>query len=183
VTHVCPWWLAYSFDNRLRRLFHKPERILAGLLKEGDTALDVGCGMGFFSIAMAALVGSRGRVVAVDLQSRMLEALRARAARAGVLDRITTQLAAETDLGVRDPVDFALASWMLHEVPDPERLLRQVHDALKPGAAFLVTEPRLHVSGRAFEASLALATKTGFRIHPAPEVAFSRAAVLRRAQV
>jgi len=178
--HVCPWWFAYSFDNPLRRLFHPPERLLAGLLKPGDCALDVGCGMGFFSIAMARMVGPGGRVIAVDLQERMLETLRVRAERAGVRDRITTQRAGETDLGVSDPVDFALASWMLHEVPDPERLLRQVQALLKPGAAFLVTEPRLHVSGRAFEASLERAGRTGFTIERAPNVAFSRAVVLRR---
>ena len=180
--HVCPWWFAYSFDNPLRRLFHPPERLLAGLLKPGDCALDVGCGMGFFSIAMARMVGPGGRVIAVDLQERMLETLRVRAERAGVRDRITTQRAGETDLGVSDPVDFALASWMLHEVPDQERLLRQVHALLRPGAAFLVTEPRLHVSGRTFEASRALAAQVGFAIQSGPDVAFSRAVLLRPRQ-
>jgi len=177
--HVCPWWLAYSFDNPLRRLFHKPERILEGLLKPGDSALDVGCGMGFFSIAMARIVGPSGRVLAVDLQERMLETLRARAARAGVLERVTTHRASKTDLGSHDPVDFALASWMVHEVPDRERLLRQLHGLLKPGAAFLLIEPRGHVSARLFENETALAASVGFVIQPGPNVAFSRSVLLR----
>jgi ubiquinone/menaquinone biosynthesis C-methylase UbiE len=131
---------------------------------------------------MARMVGPGGRVIAVDLQEKMLDTLRGRAARAGVLDRITTQRAGETDLGVSGPVDFALASWMLHEVPDQERLLRQVHALLRPGAAFLVTEPKLHVSGRTFEASRALAAQVGFAIQSGPDVAFSRAVLLRPRQ-
>jgi hypothetical protein len=34
--HVCPWWLAYTFDNPLRRLLHNPEKLLAGLVEEGQ---------------------------------------------------------------------------------------------------------------------------------------------------
>ena len=54
---VCPWWLGYFIDNRLRRLIHDPARIVAPYIRPGMTALDVGCGMGLFSIAMAGLVG------------------------------------------------------------------------------------------------------------------------------
>ena len=48
--HVCPWWLAYTFDNPLRRLVHNPEKMLQKFIKEGDTVVDIGCGMGYFSI-------------------------------------------------------------------------------------------------------------------------------------
>jgi 2-polyprenyl-3-methyl-5-hydroxy-6-metoxy-1,4-benzoquinol methylase len=47
--HICPWWLAYTFDNRFRHLFHNPEKMLGSYVSKGMTALDVGCGMGFFS--------------------------------------------------------------------------------------------------------------------------------------
>jgi len=54
--HTCPWWGGYLIDNRLRRLLHNPERILAAYLQPGMTVMDFGCGMGFFSIAMAGMV-------------------------------------------------------------------------------------------------------------------------------
>ena len=73
--HVCPWWGGYFIDNRLRRLLHRPETILKPYVQAGMTALDFGCGMGFFSIAMATLVGEQGHVISVDLQSRMLQTL------------------------------------------------------------------------------------------------------------
>ena len=46
--HICPWWAAYTFDNRLRYFFHNPKKILAQYVTKGMTVLDVGCGMGFF---------------------------------------------------------------------------------------------------------------------------------------
>ena len=74
----------YFIDNRFRRLLHQPEKILAAYLQPGMTAMDFGCGMGFFSIPMAKLVEASGTVIAVDLQSQMLRTLRKRAEKAGV---------------------------------------------------------------------------------------------------
>jgi ubiquinone/menaquinone biosynthesis C-methylase UbiE len=87
--HLCPWWLGYTFDNRLRRLFHNPQKILGTYIQPGATVADIGCGMGFFSIGMARIVGENGKVIAADLQKKMLDILMKRAARAGVANRIT----------------------------------------------------------------------------------------------
>ena len=81
--HVCPWWLGYFIDNPLRRLIHNPEKIVGPYVKPGMTVMDVGCGMGLFSIGMARMVGDGGLVIAVDLQQKMLDGLQKRAKRAG----------------------------------------------------------------------------------------------------
>ena len=81
--HVCPWWGGYFIDNWLRRWIHNPATILAPFVRPDMTAMDFGCGMGMFSIAMAQLVGSKGRVIAVDLQQAMLDVLQKRARKAG----------------------------------------------------------------------------------------------------
>jgi ubiquinone/menaquinone biosynthesis C-methylase UbiE len=65
---LCPAWLSFTLTNVLRRLAHDPVAILGPFLKEGDTAVDVGSGPGFFSVPMARMVGERGLVVAVDIQ-------------------------------------------------------------------------------------------------------------------
>ncbi len=100
---VCPWWLCATFDNPLRRLIHNPERILCELVRSGDTALDLGCGMGVFSIPLARLVGPSGKVICVDLQEQMLAGVRRRAERAGVAQRIPSCTRPEpTGIGLDD---------------------------------------------------------------------------------
>src|SRR5512146_115103 len=107
--HTCPWWFAYTFDNRLRRLLHDPAEILGGLAHAGDTVVDVGCGLGYFTIALADLVGPHGRVIAVDLQSEMLKRARRRAARRGLLERIDFHQCTPERIGLSMRVDFVLA--------------------------------------------------------------------------
>ena len=70
---VCPSWLAFVLNNPLRKLLQNPEKILKGLVQEGQTAVDLGCGPGFFTLPLARMVGESGRVIAVDLQSKMLD--------------------------------------------------------------------------------------------------------------
>ena len=57
------------------------------------TVLEPGSGMGFFTLDLANLVGASGRIIAIDIQARMLERLKSRAAKAGLLDRIDVRLA------------------------------------------------------------------------------------------
>lgn len=180
---VCPWWVCPTFDNPLRRLIHDPERILAGLVQPGDTALDLGCGMGYFSVALARLVGPEGKVICVDLQERMLAGVRRRAERAGVVERIRLHRAEPGRLGLEEPVDFALAFWMLHEVPDQVSFLAEVRACLKPGARLLVVEPRGHVGEAAFEHSVAIARAAGLLPIAQPVVAWSRAVLFRVAAI
>lgn len=179
-SHTCPWWLIGSFDNPLRRLLHRPERILARLVQEGQTVLDVGPGMGYFTLPLARMVGPNGTVIAADLQPQMLAGLRRRAERAGLASRIQLHRSQPDQLGVDTPVDFALAFWMLHEVRDPTAFLGQIHAVLKPGARLLVVEPILHVSEQTFTREIQTAAAQGFRPSPGPSVRLSRSSLLMK---
>ena len=180
MSHVCPWWFAYTFDNPLRRLLHPPERVLEGLVTPGMTALDVGCGIGHFSLGMARLVGPGGRVIAVDLQERALAAVRRRAVRAGLADRVSTHRAEAGRIGVEGPADFALAFWMVHETPSQVDFLGELAGIIRPGGRLLVAEPVFHVSGRDFEGTLEAAALAGFAIDGAPRIRASHAVLLAR---
>ena len=181
VDHVCPWWGGYFIDNRFRRLLHKPEKILASYLQPGMTGMDFGCGMGFFSIAMAKMVGGSGCVFAVDVQQKMLDALQKRAKQAGVADRIRTHQCARDSVGTNEPVDFILAFWAAHEVPDIRGVLTELHRCLVCGGSLLLVEPRGHVSARAFGEMIAIAQDVGLRLAHKPPIRLSRAATFSKA--
>ncbi len=178
--HTCPWWLGYALASPFRRIMHEPETILAPHIREGITAVDLGSGMGFFSLAMARLVGEQGKVICVDLQQEMLDALQKRAERAGLAGRIRLQRAAQDDIHATGPVDFALAFWMAHEVDDVRKFLGQVFSALRPSGSALLVEPRIHVSNREFQRIIANARDAGFTVEDAPLVRISRSAILRK---
>jgi ubiquinone/menaquinone biosynthesis C-methylase UbiE len=176
--HVCPWWLCWTFDNFIRKVFHNPYRILSSYIRNGDTVVDVGCGMGYFSIPMAQMVGQNGKVVAVDLQKKMLEKLTIRAEKGGVIDRIITIPASQTSLEVQTKADFVLAFWMVHEVPDRKRFLSEINGLLKKGGKLLIVEPRIHVSKKSFQETLTIAEQVGFRRLASPKIFISYACLL-----
>jgi len=72
---VCPAWLGHFLANPIRKLIHPPQKILSPYVREGMTVLDIGCGMGFFRISLAQMVGPNGKVIWVDMQEKMLQLL------------------------------------------------------------------------------------------------------------
>ena len=106
-------------------------------IKEDWTVLDAGPGMGYFTIAIAKLVGPSGKVIAADLQRHMLDAIYRRAVRAEVQDRIILHQTKPDEIGLTETVDFCLAFWMVHEVIDRKRFLSQIASILKSGGTML----------------------------------------------
>lgn len=174
---VCPWWFAYTFDNRFRRIFHNPEHITGPFIKPGMTTMDIGCGMGYFSLGMAGQVGENGRVLAVDLQQQMLNNMIKRATHAGLAERITPIKCTADQLGVSDPVDFVLTFWMVHEIPDKQDFLQQVYNTLKPGGKYLLVEPKIHTGAKYFEEMIGYCTLAGFKEQATSNISLSRAQV------
>ena len=178
---VCPVSLACGLDNRFRRWFQNPEKILAPFIQKGMTVMDMGCGPGFFTIALAGLVGESGRVIAVDLQEGMLQKLGKKIKGTELEKRITLHKCEADRINLSAQVDFALAFYMIHEVPDQERLFKDMLGLLKPGGRFLIVEPKLfHVSKKAFENTIDNAGAAGFDVNGGPGMLFSMSAILKK---
>ena len=176
--HVCPWWLAYTFDNPLRRLIHNPNDIFSGYVKEGMTVMDVGCGMGHFTLGLAELVGDNGQVIAVDLQQEMLDITLKRSTKKELAHRIILHRAQPTSIGVTTPVDLILAFWMVHETPDPEKFFAETVSILKSTGKIIYTEPAFHVSDKQYRKILSAAQKSGLKKPQDLKIAFSRPTLL-----
>jgi SAM-dependent methyltransferase len=182
---VCPWWIGYLLASPVRRILYQPSKVLGPYVRPGMTVLEPGPGMGFFTLELAHLVGASGRVVAVDIQPRMLAALKRRAARARVLDRLDARLATPDSLGLSDldgAVDFTLVFAVVHELPSAGDFFLEAARASKPGAQLLLVEPGGHVSASVFEGELRAAKEAGFTLVESPSLCRSHAALLEKSQ-
>jgi cyclopropane fatty-acyl-phospholipid synthase-like methyltransferase len=161
-----------------------PASIVGPYVKPGMTILEPGPGMGFFTLEMAKRLGGSGSVIAVDVQSRMLDSLALRAAKAGVAPRIEPRLATSDSLGISDVagrVDFVLAFAVVHEMPSAERFFAEAAQAMKPGALMLFAEPRGHIKPDTWASELAAAAKAGLQRKAEPQIRRSLAALLEKA--
>jgi ubiquinone/menaquinone biosynthesis C-methylase UbiE len=184
--NICPWWLGYFLASPIRKFGQNPVRILEPYVKQGMTTFDVGPGMGFFTLPMARMVGASGRVIAIDIQPKMLNSLRRRATRAGLAERVETRVCSESSLGIDDlmgKIDFALTFAVLHELPDIAQTITEIHRALKPNGQLLIAEPKGHVKMPAFSETMKIVTGCGFELVDTPTVPRSHAALVKRATV
>jgi ubiquinone/menaquinone biosynthesis C-methylase UbiE len=173
-SRICSWKIAFALDNPIRRLIHNPKKILGGYIEPGQTVLDLGCGPGTFSLAMAKMVGESGKVIAVDVQEEMLQLVREKAAQQGLESRIVTHKSDLDRIGISEMVDFALAFYMVHEVTNAEAFLKEIVSVLKPKGKLLIVEPKMHVSATAFEKTIHVARHAGLSPISEPKIRFSR---------
>ena len=177
--------MGYLLASPLRKLLEPPGRILEGYVRSGMTVMDVGSGMGFFTLEMARLVGEDGHVIAIDLQPRMIASLERRAARAGLARRITTRVCGSESLDIEDltgQVDFVLVYAVAHEVPDAANLMAELYGCMKPGGRMLLAEPSGHVTEDAYRATEATAVTAGFVALDHPVIRRSHATLFEKQQ-
>ncbi|MCX6550582.1 MAG: methyltransferase domain-containing protein [Acidobacteria bacterium] len=179
---VCPVGLASPLEASIRRWLQDPRKILSPFVKEGMTVLDIGCGPGFFSIDLAGMVGRTGKVISADLQDGMLRKLSTRIRGTELEARIHLVKCERDTINVSQTIDFGLAFWMVHEVPDKLGFFQQIKAIMNDQARILMVEPTLfHVSRKEFEATTSLAEDAGFVVSQGPRLLLSWSAVLGNA--
>jgi ubiquinone/menaquinone biosynthesis C-methylase UbiE len=177
---ICPCTplTAVALDNVFRTLFQNPGKIVGDYIRPGMTVMDIGCGPGFFTFAMAKMVGPGGLVISVDVQQEMLDRVKKKREKTGLAGRILCHQATSEAIGIHRNADFILSFYMVHEVPDRDAFFKEVFGLLNPKSRYLIVEPAIHVSQRAFDDTLEHAVRAGFVVETRPKVLLSRAALL-----
>ncbi len=179
---ICPYtpWTAAVLDNVFRSIFQNPRKIVGDYIRPGMTVMDIGCGPGFFTFAMAKMVGPRGLVISIDVQQEMLDRVKKKSEKPGLAGRILFHLGTPGAIGIDKNADFILSFYMVHEVPDRDAFFKEVFGLLNPGSRYLIVEPVIHVSQKAFDDTLEHARRAGFMVEKQPKVLMSRAALLMK---
>jgi ubiquinone/menaquinone biosynthesis C-methylase UbiE len=151
----------FAHDNLLRRLFSPPGRFVDSFVVAGQVAADLGCGPGFFTIALAERAGSEGRIYAVDSDDRAVRAVERKAGKLG-LRNIEAHVTSAADLNfITDgTVDFVLAHGLLCSMAPTERdaAVGEIKRILKPGGQAYLSAARgpwSYLDGAAWERILA----------------------------
>jgi ubiquinone/menaquinone biosynthesis C-methylase UbiE len=139
VSGPCPAALSGLVDNPIRR--RAIPRLLDRVgIRPGERVLELGPGPGAFTVEAARRVGPQGRVVAVDIQPRMIAQVEARVRQAG-LTNVETYVAGAHSLPLpAASVDRAFLITVLGEIPDPNRALAELHRVLAPDGVLSVGE-------------------------------------------
>lgn len=118
------------------------EMIKALQLKEGMVVADVGCGNGYHSLVMAKLVGNKGKVLCVDIQQKMLDLLKDRAAKEGIKNYELIKGKYTDPMLPKGKVDLILLVDAYHEFTDPESMLKKMRASLSDNGVLALVEFR-----------------------------------------
>ena len=118
------------------------EMIKALELKEGMTVADIGCGIGYHSIMMAKIIGSKGEVLCVDIQQKMRDMLKERAEKEGIKNCKLIKGKYTDPMLPKASVDLILLVDAYHEFTDPESMLKKMRDSLSENGVIALVEFR-----------------------------------------
>jgi ubiquinone/menaquinone biosynthesis C-methylase UbiE len=109
-----PWNISLSILGPFRKLFEPPQRLVEPYVKKGQVVADLGSGPGYYTLVLAESVGAGGKVYAVDLEKKCIQALEKKADKAGY-HNIEVHASTAADLSfIKDKsVDFILANGLL----------------------------------------------------------------------
>jgi precorrin-6B methylase 2 len=126
-----------------RETEEKPQLVIDALeIKLGQTVADLGAGSGYYSFRIAPLVGPTGKVLAIDIEPKMLDVIEQRATREHVAN-IEPVLSSERDPNLAPhSVDLLFMVDVYHELEYPYEVMSKVREALKPGGRVALVEYR-----------------------------------------
>ena len=176
---VCPMRVAGLLDSKFRKLFHNPNSILKPFIKKNMTVLDIGCGPGVFSIEIAKLLDGTGKVISVDMQEGMLEIIRKKIRGTAYEKSVVLHKCTQDSLNLKEKIDFVLLFYVVHEVPDKERLFGEILPQINKNGLIMIVEPGL-IFKNEFNRIIDHIKEKGFEEHEKPKIKLSKGIVLRK---
>lgn len=130
-----------KLDNPKRREMLPPEETLIRLgLHENDVMADIGCGIGYFTIPAAKIVGENGEVFAMDISPEMLGEVEIKV-KDNNISNVKTILTEENDFKLEnDKITVAFISTVLHEIEDKEKFLVGIKKLLSSKGRIAIVE-------------------------------------------
>jgi ubiquinone/menaquinone biosynthesis C-methylase UbiE len=177
---VCPVEASGGLDTPIRRFIQNPNKILKPYICKDMTVLDFGCGPGFFTVEIAKMLSGNGKVIAADLQEGMLAKVKKKITGSALEKTILLHKCEQDKIGISEEVDFILAFYVVHEVPDKKKLFEQFKSILKPGGKILIIEPNFHVTKKSFAEMITTIESVGLKIIDTPKRLLSRCVVVRK---
>ena len=164
LTIPCPSWLGWMVerDNPFTKTNRAKEIIKHLELKQGMIVLDAGCGPGRLTIPVSKEIGPNGTVVALDIQSGMLDRVKEKALKANLNNIQLLQEKIEDGKLDQDKYDRALLVTVLGEIPNREIAMKEIFRVIKPGGILVVTEVIFDPHFQSKKTVLQLAKAAGF---------------------
>jgi ubiquinone/menaquinone biosynthesis C-methylase UbiE len=136
-----PEFLANIIDNPLRRKIQPPSEMpIRHGVQPAMTVLEVGPGNGRYTIETARRVGNTGKVIAVDIEPKMIDRVMQRAQAEGVAN-IEARVANVYDLPFADNVfDVVYMIAVISEIPESVRAMREFYRVLSPSGTLVLSE-------------------------------------------
>ncbi|HVE39951.1 MAG TPA: class I SAM-dependent methyltransferase [Planctomycetota bacterium] len=133
-----PW-----LDRPERESEENPTKCIEALeLKGGEVIADLGAGSGYYSFRLAAKVGEKGKVLAVEIQDEMIAELKKRIAKDKIANVETVKCSDKDPMLPQESVDLVIMVDVYHELAFPYEVMMGIRKALKPEGRVVLVEYR-----------------------------------------
>lgn len=160
-----PEFLANLIDNPLRRKFQPPmDMPIRHGIEPGMTVLEIGPGNGRYTVETARRVGATGRVIAVDIEPKMIERVSQRAQAEGIAN-LEAKVAHVYHLPFEDGrFDAIYMITVISEIPEPERAMQEFYRLLSPSGTLAFSELFTDPDYPLAQTLVRMASKANFRL-------------------